>query len=176
MADRTTRTSDPLVDQARRTLADAERHEAAERAKLMALIDRERHVRYALEQASATIRIARDAVALREGRKRIEALEAERQALLPARRAQEAAVDRSREGTRAARAALEELEQRAGRLREAIRHAEQQLAGRQRVLAEQEAEIARALAELPRLRAQRAEAEARLARLEQELAELEGGG
>jgi chromosome segregation ATPase len=173
--DGTTQTHEPFLEQARRALADAEREEAAQRARLMALVERERHLRYALEQASATVRVARDAVAVRESRRRIEALEAERQALLPARRVQEAAVDRAREQTRAARAAVEALEHRAGRLREAIRHAEQQLASRQRSLADHEAELARALAELPRLRAQRAESEARLARLQQELAELEGG-
>lgn len=174
MSDEATQTREPLLERARRALADAERSEAAERAKLMALVDRERHVRYTLEQASATLRIARDAAGVREARSRVEALEAERHALLPARRVQEGVVDRHREQTRLARVAVEELEQRASRLREAARHAEQQLAGRRRSVAELEGELARVLAELPRLRSQRAESEARLASLLKELAELEG--
>jgi chromosome segregation ATPase len=175
VSEEATSVHEPVLERARRAVAEAERAEAAERAKLMALIDRERHVRYALEQASAAIRIARDAAGLRESRSRLEALEGERQALFPARRTQEGVVDRYHEQTRAARVALEELEQRAARLREAVRHAEQQLATRQRAVAELEAELARILAEVPRLQGQRAESEGRLAVLLRELAELEGG-
>ena len=164
-----------LLGRARQVLTEAEHAEVLERSRLLALVDRERHIRYAMEQASATMRTARDAEGVRQARVRLEALDQERQMLLPLRRAQEEAVDRHREATRAARLHAEDLDQRAGRIREAIRHTEHQLGGRQRSVTELEGELARILAELPRVRNQRAEAEARLAVLTRELSELTGG-
>lgn len=164
-----------LLGRARRALTETEQAEVIERGKLLALVDRERHVRYAMEQTSATMRIARDAEGVRQARLRVEALDQERQVLLAARRAQEEAVDRHRDLTRAARLHAEELDQRAAHVREAIRHAEHLLTGRQRSVAELEGELARVLMELPRVRGQHAEAQARLAVLLRELAELDGG-
>ena len=163
-----------LLAQARHQLAEAERDEGGERAVLMGLIDRERHLRYTMEQTSAAIRTSRDVDSLRHGRARLEVLERERQGLMAGRREQEAAVDQRRDRTRAARLAVEELEQRALRVRETIRHTEHQLLARQRVIAELEGHLLRLLDELPRVRAQHAEAEARLTELRRELTGLDG--
>jgi chromosome segregation ATPase len=163
-----------LLAQARRHLAAAERDEAAERGVLMGLIDRERHLRYAMDQLSATIRTSRDVEGLRQARARLDVLERERQALMANRREQEATVDHRRDRTRIARLAVEELEQRALRLRETIRHTEHQLMTRQRVIAELEGQVLRLLDELPRVRAQYGEAEERLGELRRELADLDG--
>jgi chromosome segregation ATPase len=168
-------TTENLLGQARQHLAAAEQDEAAQRSVLMGLIDRDRHLRYAMEQASTTIRMSRDVAALQQARAHLEALERERQALLATRREQEVAVDHCRDRTRAARLALEELDQRAARLRETIRHTEHQLMTRQRTIAELEGQVLRLLDELPRVRAQHAEGEARLAELRRELAGLDGG-
>ena len=166
--------SENLLGRARQDLATAERDEAAERGVLMGLIDRDRQLRYAMEQASTTIRTIRDVEGLRQMRARLDTLERERQTLMTNRREQEIAVDHRRDRTRAARLAVEELEQRAVRLREAIRHTEHQLLTRQRTIAELEGHVLRLLDELPRARTQHAEAEARLVGLRSELAELDG--
>jgi chromosome segregation ATPase len=168
------RAQENLLAQAREQLAAAERDEAGERGALMGLVDRERHLRYAIEQVTATIRTSRDVEGLRQARARLDVLERERQTLMASRRDQEAAVDHGRDRTRIARFAVEELEQRALRLRETIRHTEHQLMTRQRVIAELEGHVLRLLDELPRVRAQYAEAETRLAELRQELAALDG--
>ena len=59
------RDAEPLVEtllgRARQDLAAAEREEATERGTLMSLIDRDRHLRYAMEQTSLTVRTTRDA-------------------------------------------------------------------------------------------------------------------
>lgn len=163
-----------LLGRARLDLAVAERDEAAERGALMSLIDRDRHLRYAMEQTSVTVRTTRDADGLRHMRARLDALEQERHTLLATRREQEMTVDQRRDRTRTARLAVEELEQRAVRLREMIRHAEQQLMMRQRSIAELEGQVLRLLDELPRVRTLHAEAETRLATLRSDLAELDG--
>jgi hypothetical protein len=170
------RASETLLGRARQDLAEAERDEATERGALMGLIDRDRHLRYAMEQASMTIRTIRDVEGLRQGRARLDTLERERHALMASRRAQEMTLDQRRDRTRAARLVVEELEQRALRLRETIRHTEHQLLMRQRTIAELEGQVMRLLEELPRVRAQHAEAEGRLAGLRRELADLDGGG
>ena len=168
------RAADTVMGRARRDLATAERDEATERAALMGLIDRDRHLRYAMEQASMTVRTTRDVESLRHMRVRLDALEQERHALMASRREQELTVDQRRDRTRAARLAVEELEQRALRLRETIRHTEHQLMMRQKTIAELEGHVLRLLEELPRARTQHAEAEARLANLRHELTELDG--
>jgi chromosome segregation ATPase len=168
------RASESLLGRARRDLAAAERDEAAERGVLMGLIDRDRHLRYAIEQASTTIRTTRDVEGLRQIRARLDTLERERHALMASRREQELTVDQRRERTRTARLAVEELELRALRLRETIRHSEHQLMMRQRTIAELEGHVMRLLEELPRVRTQHAEAEARLTELHRELADLDG--
>ena len=99
----------------------AERDEAAERGVLMGLIDRDRHLRYAMEQASTTIRTTRDVEGLRQMRGRLDTLERERQAVMASRREQEMTVEQRRDRTRTTRLAVEELEQRAVRLREMVR-------------------------------------------------------
>ena len=48
----------------------------------MGLIDRDRHLRYAMEQASTTIRTTRDVEGLRQMRARLDTLERERHALM----------------------------------------------------------------------------------------------
>jgi chromosome segregation ATPase len=169
------RVAETLLGRARQDLASAERDEAAERAALMGLIDRDRHLRYAMEQASMTVRTTRDVESLRNSRARLDALERDRHAVMATRREQEIALDQRRDRTRAARLVVEELEQRALRLRETIRHTEHQLLTRQRTITELEGHIMRLLEELPRVRAQHAEAEARLADLRRELAGLDGG-
>jgi chromosome segregation ATPase len=168
------RAQENLLAQARQHLAVAEREEADERAALMGLVDRERHLRYAIEQISATMRTSRDVEGLRQARARLDVLERERQTLMGKRREQEAAVDNRRDRTRIARFSVEELEQRALRLRETIRHTEHQLMTRQRVIAELEGHVLRLLDELPRVRAQYREAEERLGDLRRELADLDG--
>ena len=140
----------------------------------MGLIDRDRQLRYAMEQASTTIRTIRDVEGLRQMRARLDSLEQERHALMASRREQEMTVDQRRDRTRTARLAVEELEQRALRLRETIRHTEHQQMMRQRTIAELEAHVLRFLDELPRVRTQHAEAEARLAGLRRKLADLDG--
>lgn len=168
------RAQENLLAQARQHLAAAEREEADERAALMGLIDRERHLRYAMEQVSATMRTSRDVEGLRHARARLDVLERERQTLMAKRREQEATIDNRRDRTRIARFSVEELEQRALRLRETIRHTEHQLMTRQRVIAELEGQVLRLLDELPRVRAQHREAEERLGELRGELADLDG--
>ena len=163
-----------LLGRARQELAVAERDEAAERGVLMGLIDRDRHLRYAMEQASTTIRTTRDVEGLRQMRARLDTLERERHALMASRREQEMAVEQRRDRTRTTRLAVEELEQRALRLREMVRHTEHQLMMRQRTIAELEGQVLRLLDELPRVRTLHAEAEARLAGLRRELADLDG--
>ena len=168
------RASDNLLGRARHELAVAERDEAAERGVLMGLIDRDRHLRYAMEQVSTTIRTTRDVEGLRQMRGRLDTLERERQAVMASRREQEMTVEQRRDRTRTTRLAVEELEQRAVRLREMVRHTEHQLTIRQRTIAELEGHVLRLLDELPRVRALHAEAEARLAGLRRDLAELDG--
>jgi chromosome segregation ATPase len=168
------RASENLLGRARQELGGAERDEAAERGVLMGLIDRDRHLRYAMEQASTTIRTTRDVEGLRQLRARLDTLERERHALMANRREQEMTVDQRRDRTRAARLAVEELEQRALRLREMVRHTEHQLMMRQRTIAELEGHVLRLLDELPRVRTLHAEAEARLAGLRRELADIDG--
>jgi chromosome segregation ATPase len=168
------RVQENLVARARQQLADAEREEAADRGALMGLIDRDRQLRYAMEQASATVRTSRDVENLRHARSRLDTLERERQTLMASRREREMAVDQRRDRTRTARLALEELEQRAARLRETVRHTEHQLMMRQRMIADLEGQVVRLLEELPRARAQHGETEARLAELRRELASLDG--
>ena len=168
------RAQENLLTQARQHLAAAERDEAAERGTLIGLVDRERHLRYAMEQVSATTRTSRDVESLRQARARLDVLERERQTLMANRREQEATVDHRRDRTRIARFAVEELEQRALRLRETIRHTEHQLMTRQRVITELEGHLLRLLDELPRVRAQYGEAEERLGELRRELADLDG--
>jgi chromosome segregation ATPase len=163
-----------LLALARQQLAVAEQGEAAERTALMGMVDRDRHLRYAMEQTTTTIRTSRDVEGLRHARARLDALERERQALLATRREQELAVDHCREHTRAARIAVDELEQRAARLRETIRHTEHHLLTRQRTIADLEGQVFRLLEELPRVRAQHAETEARLADLRRELSTIDG--
>lgn len=163
-----------LLARARQELADAEREEAGERGTLMSLIDRDRQLRYAMEQTSATVRTSRDVENLRHARARLDVLERERQTLIATRREQEVALDRRRDRTRTARLALEDLEQRAARLRETVRHTEHQLMMRQRAITELESHVLRLLEELPRARAQHAETEARLAELRRELSGLDG--
>jgi hypothetical protein len=165
-----------LLARARLQFSEAERDEAAERGVLMSLVDRDRHLRYAMEQATATIRTSRDVESLRHARARLEILERERQALLASRREQEMAVEQRRDRTRAARLALEELEQRATRLRETIRHTEHQLLMRHRTIAELEGNVVRLLDELPRARALHEEAVSRLSDLRRELGVLDGRG
>jgi chromosome segregation ATPase len=167
------RASESLLGRARQELVEAEREETAERGALMGLIDRERHLRYTMEQAATTIRTTRDLQGLRQMRVRLDSLHREREALMATRREQELAVEQRRDRTRAARLAVEELEQRAARLRETIRHTEHQLLTRQRTIAELENQVLRLLDELPRVRAQHGEAEARLAGLRRELADLD---
>jgi chromosome segregation ATPase len=168
------RAADNLLSRARQDLAAAERDEAAERHALMAVVDRDRQLRYAIEQTSMAIRTTRDVEGIRQTRIRLDELERERHALMGTRRDQEATLDQRRDRTRITRLAVEELEQRAVRLREAIRHAEHQLLTRQRTIAELEAQVLRLLDELPRVRTQHAETESRLAGLRRELAELDG--
>jgi chromosome segregation ATPase len=168
------RAADTLMGRARRDLVLAERDEATERGVLMGLIDRDRHLRYAMEQASMTVRTTRDVESLRHMRARLDALEQERHGLMANRREQEMTVDQRRDRTRAARLAVEELEQRALRLRETIRHTEHQLSMRQKMIAELEGQVMRLLDELPRARTQHADAEGRLASLRHELADLDG--
>jgi chromosome segregation ATPase len=163
-----------LLGRARQELAAAERDEAAERGALMALVDRDRHLRYTMEQTSMAIRTTRDAEGLRRLRARLDNLEHERHGLMATRREQEVALDQRRDRTRASRLQVEELEQRALRLREAIRHAEHQLLTRQRTIDELEAHVLRLRDELPRVRTQHAEADARLTALRRELAEVDG--
>src|SRR6185295_14028769 len=105
------RALDNLLARARHDLAVAERDEAAARGALMGLIDRDRHLRYAMEQASTTIRTTRDVKGLRQTRARLDTLERERHALMARRREQEMTVDQRRDRTRTARLAVEELEQ-----------------------------------------------------------------
>lgn len=174
MSRETERATENLLARARLDLAAAERDEAVERGVLMSLIDRDRHLRYAMEQASLTVRTTRDAEGLRQMRARLDTLERERHTLMASRREQEMTVDEKRDRTRTARLAVEELEQRAVRLRESIRHAEQQLMMRQRTIAELEGHVLRLLDELPRVRTLHAEAETRLTALRRELAELDG--
>jgi chromosome segregation ATPase len=174
MSRETVKASENLLSRARLDLGAAERDEAVERGVLMSLIDRDRQLRYAMEQASVTVRTTRDAEGLRQMRARLDALERERHTLTASRREQEMTVDERRDRTRTARLALEELEQRAVRLREAIRHAEQQLMMRQRTIAELEGHVLRLLEELPRVRTLHAEAETRLGTFRRELAELDG--
>jgi chromosome segregation ATPase len=169
------RTADGLLGGSRRSFGHAEQEEARERTRLLALVERERQLRYGVEQASTTIRMMRDPEAIREARVRLESLERERQVLLQTRRWQEGVLDRCREQTRAARMQVDDLEQRAARLRDAIRHAEHQAITRQRGVGEIEAQIARLMEELPRARGQLAETDMRLTSLRRELAELEGG-
>ena len=152
----------------------AERDEAGERGVLMGLIDRDRHLRYAMEQASTTIRTTRDVESLRQMRARLDALERERHAVMASRREQEMTVEQRRDRTRTTRLAVEELEQRALRLREMVRHTEHQLMMRQRTIAELEGQVLRLLDELPRVRILHSEAEARLAGLRRELADIDG--
>ena len=152
----------------------AEQDEAAERGVLLGLIDRDRHLRYAMEQASTAIRTTRDVESLRQTRARLDTLERERHALVASRREQEMTVDQRRDRTRTTRLAVEELEQRALRLREMVRHTEHQLMMRQRTIAELEGHVLRLLDELPRARTLHAEAETRLAGLRRELADLDG--
>jgi chromosome segregation ATPase len=166
--------SEKLLARARQDLAAAERDEAAERGVLLGLIDRDRHLRYAMEQASTTIRTTRDVEGLRQMRARLDTLERERHALMASRREQEMTVEQRRDRTRTTRLAVEELEQRAMRLREMVRHTEHQLMMRQRTIAELEGQVLRLLDELPRVRTLYAEAEARLAGLRRELADLDG--
>ena len=168
------RAQENLLARARQELADAERDEAGERGTLMSLIDRDRQLRYAMEQTSATVRTSRDVENLRHARARLDVLERERQTLMATRREQEVALDRRRDRTRTARLALEDLEQRAARLRETVRHTEHQLMMRQRAITELESHVLRLLEELPRARAQHAETEARLAELRRELSTLDG--
>ena len=168
------RAQESLLARARLELAEAEREEAGERGMLMGLIDRDRQLRYSIEQASATVRTSRDVENLRHARARLDALERERQTLMATRREQEMAVDQRRDRTRTARLALEDLEQRAMRLRETVRHAEHQLMMRQRAIAELEGQVVRLLEELPRARSQHGETEGRLAELRRELATLDG--
>jgi chromosome segregation ATPase len=174
MAGGVERALDNLLGRARQDLATAEREEAAERGVLMGLIDRDRHLRYAMEQASTTIRTTRDAEGLRQMRVRLEILERERHAVMATRREQEITVDQRRDRTRIARLAVEELEQRTLRLRETIRHIEHQLMMRHKTITELEGQVLRLLDELPRARSLHAEAEARLASLRRELADLDG--
>ncbi len=168
------RASENLLGHARQELAAAERDEAAERGVLMGLIDRDRHLRYAMEQASTTIRTTRDVEGLRQMRARLDTLERERHAVMASRREQEMTVEQRRDRSRISRLAVEELEQRAMRLREMVRHTEHQLMMRQRTIAELEGHVLRLLDELPRVRTLNAEAEARLAGLRRELADLDG--
>ena len=165
---------DNLLARARRDLAAAERDEAADRAALMGLIDRDRHLRYAMEQASTALRTTRDVDGLRQMRVRLETLERERHELMATRREQEMTIDRRRDRTRTARLAVEELEQRMLRLRETIRHIEHQLMMRQKTITELESQVARLQEELPRARSLHAEAEARLVSLRRELSEIDG--
>jgi chromosome segregation ATPase len=165
---------DYLLGRARHDLAAAERDEAAERSALMSLIDRDRQLRYTMEQTSMAIRTTRDVEGIRQMRARLDQLEQERHAVIATRRGQEAALDQRRDRTRAARLVVEELEQRVVRLRESIRHTEHQLMTRQRTITELEGHVLRLLEELPRVRTQHAEAEARLAELRRELTELDG--
>jgi chromosome segregation ATPase len=167
-------TADHLLGRARQDLAVAERDEAAERGALMALIERDRQLRYTMEQTSMAIRTTRDVEGIRQMRARLDELERERHALMASRRQQEMALDQRRDRTRATRIVVEELEQRAVRLREAIRHAEHQLLTRQRTIAELEGQVLRLLEELPRIRTQHAETEARLTALRRELADVDG--
>ena len=168
------RARESLLIRARQQLTEAERDEAGERGVLMGLIDRDRHLRYTMEQASATIRTSRDVESVRQARARLEAIERERQTLMARRRDQEATLELHRDRTRTARLAAEDLEQRAGRLRETIRHTEHQLTIRHRTIVELESQVLRLLDELPRARAQHGETEARLLELRRELAELDG--
>lgn len=169
------RAQESLLARARQQFADAERDEAGERGVLMSLIDRDRQMRYAMEQATATIRTSRDVESLRQARSRLDGLEQERQTLMASRREQEMTVEQHRDRTRTARLAVEDLEQRAARLREAIRHTEHQLMMRHRTIAELEGHVLRLLDELPRVRALHGEAEARLGELRRDLATLDGG-
>ena len=141
---------------------------------LIGLIERDRHLRYAMEQAATTIRTTRDFEAFRQTRARLDALERERRTVMATRREQELTVDHRRDRTRAARLAVEELEQRAVKLRETIRRTEHQLLARQRTIVELEGHVQRLLDELPRARMQHSEAEACLAELRRELAGLDG--
>ena len=86
MAGGVERALDNLLGRARQDLATAEREEAAERGVLMGLIDRDRHLRYAMEQASTTIRTARDVEGIRQMRARLDTLEQERHAVMATRR------------------------------------------------------------------------------------------
>ena len=165
---------DNLLARARQELAIAEREEAAERGVLKGLIDRDRHLRYAMEQASTTIRTTRDVEGLRQMRARLDTLERERHAVMATRREQEMTVDQRRDRTRTTRLAVEELEQRTLRLRETIRHIEHQLMMRQKTISELEGQVTRLLDELPRARALHGEAETRLASLRRELNEIDG--
>jgi hypothetical protein len=90
-----------LLGRARQELAAAERDEAAERGALMALVDRDRHLRYTMEQTSMAIRTTRDAEGLRRMRARLDNLEQERHGLMATRREQEMALDQRRDRTRA---------------------------------------------------------------------------
>jgi chromosome segregation ATPase len=167
--------AETLLGRARHDLAAAERDEASERGVLTSLIDRERHLRYAMEQASLTVRTTRDAEGLRHMRARLDSLEQERHTLMASRREQEMTVDQRRDRTRTARLVVEELEQRAVRIREMIRHAEQQLMMRQRTIGELEGQVLRLLDELPRVRTLHSEVETRLSTLRRELTDLDGG-
>jgi chromosome segregation ATPase len=166
--------AETLLGRARHDLAAAERDEASERGVLMSLIDRERHLRYAMEQTSLTVRTTRDAEGLRHMRARLDSLEQERHTLIASRREQEMTVDQRRDRTRTARLVVEELEQRAVRIREMIRHAEQQLMMRQRTIGELEGQVLRLLDELPRVRTLHSEVETRLSTLRRELTDLDG--
>ena len=166
--------AETLLGRARHDLAAAERDEASERGALMSLIDRDRHVRYAMEQTSLTVRTTRDAEGLRHMRARLDSLEQERHTLIASRREQEMTVDQRRDRTRTARLVVEELEQRALRIREMIRHAEQQLMMRQRTIGELEGQVLRLLDELPRVRTLHSEVETRLSTLRRELTDLDG--
>src|SRR5262245_65289561 len=100
MAGNVERALDNLLARARQDLVAAERDEAAERGILTGLIDRDRHLRYAMEQASTTVRTTRDVEELRQMRARIDTLERERHALMVTRREQEMAVEQQRDRAR----------------------------------------------------------------------------
>ena len=165
----------PRLEDARARLRAAEQADTAERAKLAALIDRERQTQYALEQAVGRLRMAKGAEGLRAARAVAAELEHSRDALVRTRHDQEEAVKATQERSKAARLAVEALEDQATRLRRAVRHGEQVVGSRLRAVLEAEATLARVQDELTRARRSLADAQATLGQARSELAAIEAG-
>jgi chromosome segregation ATPase len=169
----TTESPASRLGQAHDALDLAEQAEAAERAKGIELLERERQTHYALEQAARGLRTAQGREGIQAARTQATELEHAHRVLTQARYEQEQAVKACHERTKDARLAVEQLEQEAARLRRAIRHAEQVVGARQRATLDEAGTVARAQEGLVRTQRGLAEAATALDRLRDELARLE---